>query len=265
MMEKKEIIYNGESVKVFGTGSPDHVLVCFTDNITAFNKIKRAVIADKGKLNAAISTMIFNLLEKGGIKTHFIRQVSATEQLCRRVEDIPIEVIVRNVVAGSMAARLGLEEGLRPSSTIYDLCYKNDDLCDPVINDYHAIALGIVTREELDVIYGMTERINAILLPLFRSVGIDLVDFKVEFGRLPGGEIILADEINPDSARFWDAETGEKYDKDRFRRDMGKVGDAYRTIYGKLVSLCHPDGIPEGYPSAELLSDGWTRNIQDND
>lgn len=236
-MDKKEIIYNGESVKIFGTDSPDQVLVCFTDNITAFNKIKRAVIADKGKLNAAISTMVFKLLEESGIRTHFIRQVSETEQLCRRVEDIPVEVIVRNVVAGSMAARLGLEEGLRPSSAIFDLCYKNDDLCDPVINDYHAIALGIVTREELDRIYDITKRINDILYPLFKSVGIDLVDFKIEFGRLPDGEIILADEINPDSARFWDSETGEKYDKDRFRRDMGKVGDAYRTIYGKLLSI----------------------------
>jgi len=252
MMTKKEIIYNGESVKIFGTEVPDEVLVCFTDNITAFNKIKRAVIADKGRLNAAISTMVFELLDKGGVRTHFIRQVSPTEQLCRRVENIPIEVIVRNVIAGSMAERLGLKEGLRPSSAIYDLCYKNDDLCDPIINDFHAVALGIVSRKELDVIYDMTKRINDILLPAFRSVGIDIVDFKIEFGRLPDGEIILADEINPDNARFWDSATGEKYDKDRFRRDMGKVGDAYRTIYGKILSICHPEGVSDGYPGAKL-------------
>lgn len=244
-MTKKEIIYNGESVKIFGTDVPEEVLVCFTDNITAYNKIKRAVIADKGKLNAAIATMIFGLLEKGGVKTHFIRQVSPTEQLCRRVEDIPIEVIVRNVIAGSMAQRLGLKEGLKPAETIIDLCYKNEDLCDPIINDCHAIALNLATREELDVIYSMTRKINDILKPAFASVGIDLIDFKIEFGRLPGGEIILADEINPDNARFWDSVTGERYDKDRFRRDMGKVGQAYRIIYEKLLAICNPGAVRE--------------------
>lgn len=261
-MMKQEIIYNGESVKIFGTENPELVEVCFTDNITAFNKIKRAVIADKGALNAAISAMIFGLVEKGGVRTHFIKRISPTEQLCRRVDNIMIEVIVRNVIAGSMAHRLGLAEGLRPAETVIDLCYKNEDLCDPVINDCHAVALGLVSRAELDEIYSATRRINEILRPVFASVGIELVDYKIEFGRLPDGEIILADEINPDNARFWDAETGERYDKDRFRRDMGRVGDAYRMVYTRLLSVCFPDGAPDGYP--EPLSDELAETLKNN-
>lgn len=236
-MEKREILYNGGSVRIFSTENPDEVLVCFTDTITAFNKIKRAVIADKARMNAAISAMVFEILEKNGVRTHFIRKVSDTEHLCRKVEIIPIEVIVRNVIAGSMAVRLGLEEGLIPESPVYDLCYKNEDLSDPLINDFHAVSLGLVSKEELKTVYSQSEKINGILKPLFMSVGIDLVDFKIEFGRLPSGEIILADEITPDNARFWDSKTKERYDKDRFRKDMGKVGDAYRKIYEKLLEI----------------------------
>ena len=198
-MGKNEVIYNGESVKISGTDNPDEVLVRFTDSITAFNKIKKASIAGKGRLNAAIAAMIFGILEKNGIRTHFLSRVSEDGLLCRRVEIIPIEVIVRNVIAGSMAARLGLREG--------------------------------------KTIYAMTAKINDVLKPLFLNVGIRLVDFKIEFGRLPSGGIVLADEITPDNARFWDAATGEKYDKDRFRRDLGKVGDAYRTIYNKVSEI----------------------------
>ena len=236
-MEKKEVIYNGESVKIFGTEVPEDILVCFTDSITAFNKIKKAVIAGKGRLNAGIAAKIFGILGKNGVKTHFIRQVSATELLCRRLDVIPLEVIVRNVIAGSMAARLGLEEGMVPSEPVIDLCYKNDDLCDPLINDCHAVALGLVSQDELDTIYAISRKIDDILKPLFRNVGIDLVDFKIEFGRLPSGELLLADEITPDNARFWDSGTKERYDKDRFRRDMGKVGDAYRIIYDKVSEM----------------------------
>lgn len=236
-METKEVIYNGESVKIFGTDNPEEILVRFTDNITAYNKIKKAVIADKGRLNAAISAMIFGILEHRGLRTHFIRQISDTELLCRRLDVIPVEVIVRNVIAGSMASRLGLEEGLVPETPVIDLCYKNDDLCDPLINDYHAVALGLLTKEELGAVYDLSTRINDILKPLFSKAGIVLVDFKIEFGRLPSGEIVLADEITPDNARFWDSATGERYDKDRFRRDMGKVGDAYRTIYEKVSEI----------------------------
>lgn len=236
-METKEVIYNGESVKIFGTDNPEEILVRFTDNITAYNKIKKAVIADKGRLNAAISAMIFGILEHRGLRTHFIRQISDTELLCRRLDVIPVEVIVRNVIAGSMASRLGLEEGLVPETPVIDLCYKNDDLCDPLINDYHAVALGLLTKEELGAVYDLSTRINDILKPLFGKADIVLVDFKIEFGRLPSGEIVLADEITPDNARFWDSATGERYDKDRFRRDMGKVGDAYRTIYEKVSEI----------------------------
>lgn len=236
-METKEVIYNGESVKIFGTDNPEEILVRFTDNITAYNKIKKAVIADKGRLNAAISAMIFGILEHRGLRTHFIRQISDTELLCQRLDVIPVEVIVRNVIAGSMASRLGLEEGLVPETPVIDLCYKNDDLCDPLINDCHAVALGLLTKEELGAVYDLSTRINDILKPLFGKAGIVLVDFKIEFGRLPSGEIVLADEITPDNARFWDSATGERYDKDRFRRDMGKVGDAYRTIYEKVSEI----------------------------
>ena len=244
-MDKREIIYNGESVKIFGTEDPDKVLVCFTDNITAFNKIKRAVIADKGRMNCAIATLIYNILRDNGIDSHFIRRSSLTEQVCRRVANIPVEVIVRNVIAGSMAARLGLKEGLKPAAPIFDLCYKNEDLCDPIINDYHAIALGLLTEDELKEIYSQTKRINEILVPVFSNVGIELIDFKIEFGRLPQGGIILADEINPDNARFWDLQTRERLDKDRFRRDMGKVGDAYRTVYERLASQGYNEAIED--------------------
>ena len=165
---------------------------------------------------------------------HFIERLSDTEQLCRRVDSIQMEVIVRNVVAGSMAKRLGMDEGIVLKEPIVDLCYKTEDLGDPLINDYHAIALGLVTKEELAVIYSLAEKVNSVLTPLFRGIGITLVDFKIEFGRLPDGQIILSDDITPDSARFWDIETGMKLDKDRFRHDNGKVGQAYRTVYERL-------------------------------
>lgn len=236
-MGKNEVIYNGESVRISATDNPEEVRVRFTDSITAFNKIKKAVIVGKGRLNTSIAAMIFEILEKNGVRTHFLDKVSENELLCRRVETIPIEVIVRNVIAGSMAARLGLREGLVPASPVYDLCYKNSDLCNPLINDCHAVTLGLVDEDELKTMYAMTAKINDVLKPLFLKVGICLADFKIEFGRLPSGGLVLADEITPDNARFWDAATGEKYDKDRFRRDLGKVGDAYRTIYNKVLEI----------------------------
>lgn len=236
-MEKRQVIYNGESVKIFQTEDESLVLQHFTDKITAFSKIKIAAITDKGKLCCGISELIFELLGKAGVPTHFVRRISDCEILCRKTDVIPIEVIVRNVVAGSMAERLGLNEGIRPSNTIYDLCYKNENLNDPLINDHHAVAMGLVTYSELETIYELTKKINQVLKPALDSVGIELVDFKIEFGRLPGGEIILSDEITPDNARFWDKETGERLDKDRFRRDLGRVGDAYRTIFERLSQL----------------------------
>lgn len=233
-MKKIEIIHDGVSKKVYATDEPDKVIIQYTDAITAYYKIKRAFIKDKGLFCNAVSSMVFTVLKNAGVPMHFIERLSDTEQLCRRVDSIQMEVIVRNVVAGSMAKRLGMDEGIVLKEPIVDLCYKTEDLGDPLINDYHAIALGLVTKEELAVIYSLAEKVNAVLTPLFRGIGITLVDFKIEFGRLPDGQIILSDDITPDSARFWDIETGMKLDKDRFRHDNGKVGQAYRTVYERL-------------------------------
>ena len=233
-MKKIEIIHDGVSKKVYATDEPDKVIIQYTDAITAYYKIKRALIKDKGLYCNAISSMVFTVLKNAGVPMHFIERLSDTEQLCCKVDSIPMEVIVRNVVAGSMAKRLGMDEGIVLKDPIFDLCYKTEDLGDPLINDYHAIALGLVTKAELAVIYSLAEKVNAVLTPLFRGIGITLVDFKIEFGRLPDGQIILSDDITPDSARFWDIETGMKLDKDRFRHDNGKVGQAYRTVYERL-------------------------------
>ena len=233
-MKKIEIIHDGVSKKVYATDEPDKVIIQYPDAITAYYKIKRALIKDKGLYCNAVSSMVFTVLKNAGVPMHFIERLSDTEQLCRRVDSIQMEVIVRNVVAGSMAKRLGMDEGIVLKEPIVDLCYKTEDLGDPLINDYHAIALGLVTKEELAVIYSLAEKVNAVLTPLFRGIGITLVDFKIEFGRLPDGQIILSDDITPDSARFWDIETGMKLDKDRFRHDNGKVGQAYRTVYERL-------------------------------
>lgn len=233
-MKKIEIIHDGVSKKVYATDEPDKVIIQYTDAITAYYKIKRALIKDKGLYCNAVSSMVFTVLKNAGVPMHFIERLSDTEQLCRRVDSIQMEVIVRNVVAGSMAKRLGMDEGIVLKEPIVDLCYKTEDLGDPLINDYHAIALGLVTKEELAVIYSLAGKVNAVLTPLFRGIGITLVDFKIEFGRLPDGQIILSDDITPDSARFWDIETGMKLDKDRFRHDNGKVGQAYRTVYERL-------------------------------
>ena len=233
-MKKIEIIHDGVSKKVYATDEPDKVIIQYTDAITAYYKIKRALIKDKGLYCNAVSSMVFTVLKNAGVPMHFIERLSDTEQLCRRVDSIQMEVIVRNVVAGSMAKRLGMDEGIVLKEPIVDLCYKTEDLGDPLINDYHAIALGLVTKEELAVIYSLAEKVNAVLTPLFRGIGITLVDFKIEFGRLPDGQIILSDDITPDSARYWDIETGMKLDKDRFRHDNGKVGQAYRTVYERL-------------------------------
>lgn len=236
-MQKTDVIHDGVSIKIYGTEDPGKVIVNFTDDITAFYKIKKAVIKGKGLYCNNISCMIFRHLIRGGVPVHFIQQLSDTEQLCHKVDVIPMEFIVRNIIAGSMAQRLGLQEGTVPKETIFDLCYKSEELGDPIINDYHAIALGLVTREELNEAYRLTKKVNDILVPLFRSIGITLVDFKIEFGRMPDGSLVLSDDITPDSARFWDIETGMRLDKDRFRKDNGQVGTAYRTVYERLKSV----------------------------
>jgi phosphoribosylaminoimidazole-succinocarboxamide synthase len=240
-MEKKEIIHDGVSIKIWGTEDPGKVIIGFTDDITAFYKIKKAVIKDKGIYCNGVSCIVSRRLQEAGIPTHFIKQLSPREQLCQKAEVIPMEVIVRNVVAGSLAMRLGLEEGLKPASPIIDLCYKSDALGDPLINDYQALALNIVGKEDLDSIYAMTRKINDTLVPFFQNVGITLVDFKIEFGHLPDGTLAMSDDITPDSARFWDMETGERLDKDRFRHDRGRVGEAYKAVYERLMGKYNAD------------------------
>ncbi|XFA98101.1 phosphoribosylaminoimidazolesuccinocarboxamide synthase [Candidatus Izemoplasma sp. B36] len=231
---KKEMIYEGKAKKIFLTDNENEVIIYYKDDATAFNGVKKAEIASKGILNNQITEVLFKKLEEAGIKTHFIKRIDERNQLCKKVEIIQLEVIVRNIIAGSMAKRLQIEEGMVPKNTIIDLCYKNDDLGDPLINDHHAVALDICTYEELEIIYEMTRKINDILKEFFLKQNIKLVDFKIEFGRTNTGEIILADEISPDTCRFWDATTNEKLDKDRFRRDLGNIKEAYIDILTRI-------------------------------
>lgn len=227
------MLYEGKAKKIFATDKQDEVVVYYKDDATAFNGVKKGQIDSKGELNNAIASSLFELLIEKGIPTHFVEKLNEREQLCKRVEIVPVEVIVRNVAAGSMAKRLGLEEGRALNTTILEICYKNDDLGDPLINDYHAVAIGLTTFEELDKIYAITRKVNDILKEFFLKQNIKLIDFKLEFGRY-NGEIVLADEISPDTCRFWDATTNEKLDKDRFRRDLGDVKEAYIEILNRI-------------------------------
>ena len=233
-MEKKEMLYEGKAKQIFATDDPSKVIIHYKDAATAGNGAKKADIENKGVLNNRITTVIFNKLKEAGVPTHHIETLNDRDQLCEKVEIVPLEVIVRNVIAGSMAKRLGIEEGTPSPNTIFEICYKEDALGDPLINDHHAVALGAATYDELKEIYALTATINEELKKIFASVGIRLIDFKIEFGRTPEGKIILADEISPDTCRLWDAETNEKLDKDRFRRDMGKVIEAYEEISNRL-------------------------------
>jgi phosphoribosylaminoimidazole-succinocarboxamide synthase len=232
-MEQRDMVYEGKAKKVFATDDPELVVIHYKDDATAFNGEKKGSIEDKGVLNNAITSAIFGLLGSKGVPTHFVRKLDGRSQLCRRVEIVPLEVITRNVAAGSMAKRYGVPEGTELTTTVYELSYKSDALGDPLINDSHAVALGLTTFDELKVIYALTARINDLLVPFFAELGVRLVDFKLEFGRA-GGTILLADEISPDTCRFWDVKTGEKLDKDRFRRDLGNVREAYVEILGRL-------------------------------
>ena len=233
-MAKLEMMYEGKAKQIFKTDKEDEVIVYYKDDATAFNGEKKGQINDKGELNNAITAMIFEMLNENGIKTHFIEKLNDREQLCKKVEIVPLEVIVRNVAAGSMAKRLGLEEGYELKTTVFELSYKDDNLGDPLINDFHAVGIGATTFEELEVMYGITAKVNDLLKEFFAKQNIRLIDFKIEFGRY-NGEIILADEISPDTCRFWDATTGEKLDKDRFRRDLGNVRDAYVEILNRIT------------------------------
>lgn len=232
-----DMLYEGKAKQVYATDEEDKVIIHYKDAATAFNNIKKATIENKGLLNNKISTIVFNRLKAAGIPTHYIETLNDRDQLCLKVSIVPLEVIVRNVIAGSMAKRLGIEEGTQAPNTIYEICYKDDALGDPLINDHHAVALGAATYEELAEIYALTARINEELIKMFSEVNIRLVDFKIEFGKTAEGKIVLADEISPDTCRLWDATTNEKLDKDRFRRDMGKVIEAYEEINARLNTI----------------------------
>lgn len=236
-MEQKEMFYEGKTKQLFLTDDPECIIIHYKDTATAYNNVKKATIVNKGIFNNSISTMIFKHLHEQGIKTHYVKTLNERDQLCHKVSIIPLEVIVRNYIAGSMAKRLGLEEGLKPGNVIFDICYKDDALGDPLINDHHAVALDLVTYEELDHIYKTTAKLNKVLTALFKRIGVNLIDFKIEFGRTSDGEIILADEISPDTCRLWDIETNKRMDKDRFRRDLGDVINAYREINSRLESI----------------------------
>ena len=233
-MEKKELLYEGKAKKVFKTDDENLYIVDYKDDATAFNGLKKGQIAGKGVVNNKMSNYLMKLMEKEGIPTHFVEELSDRETLVKKVKIVPLEVIIRNIAAGSFSKRLRVEEGTPLKTTVLEYCYKDDALGDPLINDYHAMALGIATREDLDKIAEMTFKVNKVLTQYFKTINIELVDFKIEFGRTPDGEIILADEISPDTCRLWDAKTHEKLDKDRFRRDLGKVEEAYEEVFKRL-------------------------------
>lgn len=231
--EKKAQLYEGKAKKVWATNDPDVVLVDYKDDATAFNGLKKGTIVGKGVVNNRMSNHMFGLLEKEGVPTHFIEEVSDRETLVKKVEIVPLEVIIRNIAAGSMSKRLGIPEGTPLKHTVLEFSYKNDDLGDPMINDWHALGMGLCTKEELKTISDMAFKVNDFMVKYFKNLGIDLVDFKIEFGRYKG-KILLADEISPDTCRFWDSKTKEKLDKDRFRRDMGGVEEAYAEMMRRL-------------------------------
>lgn len=232
-MKKMEMLYEGKAKKVFTTDVEDVLIVDYKDDATAFNGEKKGTIVGKGVVNNRMTNHIFKMLEEKGIPTHFVEELSDRETAVKKVEIVPLEVIVRNVAAGSFSKKLGIEEGFRLLAPTLEFSYKNDELGDPMINDYYAIAIGAATREEIDRITELVFKINEILVAYFAEKKIDLIDFKVEFGRYKG-EIILADEISPDTCRLWDKETHEKLDKDRFRRDMGNVEDAYQEVFKRI-------------------------------
>ena len=239
-MEKKELLYEGKAKKVYTTENPDVLIVDYKDDATAFNGVKKGTIVGNGVVNNRMTNHIFKMLEEKGIPTHFIEELSDRETAVKKVEIVPLEVIVRNVAAGSFSKKLGIEEGFRLLSPTLEFSYKNDELGDPMINDYYAVAIGAATREEIDKITELVFKINEILVDDFKSIKVVLIDFKVEFGRYKG-QIILADEISPDTCRFWDSETHEKLDKDRFRRDLGHVEEAYEEIY-RRIGLAYVSG-----------------------
>ena len=233
-MEKREQLYEGKAKKVYSTDDEELLIVSYKDDATAFNGLKKGTIAGKGVINNRMSNRLMQMLEKSGIPTHFVRELSDRETLVRKVTIVPLEVIVRNIAAGSFSKRYGVEEGVVFSQPTMEISYKNDELGDPLLNRYHALALKLATPEEIDTIERYAFKVNEVLKAFWLSAGVTLVDFKLEFGRLSDGTIVLADEISPDTCRLWDSKTHEKLDKDRFRRDMGGVEEAYAEIMKRL-------------------------------
>ena len=234
-MEKKEMLYEGKAKKVYATDNPEVLLVDYKDDATAFNGLKKGTIAGKGAINNRVTNFMMQMLEKEGVPTHFVEELSERETLVKKVSIVPLEVIIRNISAGSFAKRYGVEEGIVFAEPTIEFSYKNDDLGDPLINEYHALALGVATREEIETIKNMAFKVNAVMKEFFKKLNVDLVDFKLEFGKVSDGTIVLADEISPDTCRFWDSTTHEKLDKDRFRRDLGNVEDAYAEMMKRIL------------------------------
>lgn len=232
-MEKREQLYEGKAKKVYATDDPKLVIVSYKDDATAFNGLKKGTIEGKGVINNRMSNKLFAILEKEGVPTHFVKELSERDTLVKRVQIVPLEVIMRNRAAGSFSKRYGVEEGSELKVTVLEYSYKNDDLGDPLLNTSHALAMGLATPEELETINAMAHKVNDVLKRIFLEMGIELIDFKLEFGRVDG-KIVLADEISPDTCRLWDVKTGQKLDKDRFRRDMGGVEDAYQEVSKRL-------------------------------
>ena len=234
-MQKCELLYEGKAKKVFLTDNPDILIVSYKDDATAFNGLKKGTITGKGAINNRMSNFLMQMLEEKGIPTHFVEELNDRETLVKKVSIVPLEVIARNIAAGSLAKRLGVEEGYLLKRPVLEFSYKNDALGDPMVNDYHILAMEFATEEELDTIKHMALSINAILREYLADDSIDLIDFKLEFGKTADGAIVLADEISPDTCRFWDSKTHEKLDKDRFRRDMGGVEDAYEEVFKRIL------------------------------
>ena len=234
-MEKTVQLYEGKAKKVYATTDENLCIVSYKDDATAFNGLKKGTIAGKGVVNNRMTNMLMQLLEKAGVPTHFVEELSDRDTLVKKVKIVPLEVIIRNVSAGSFSKRYGVEEGIVFEEPTIEFSYKNDDLGDPLINSYHALALKLASKEEIETIKKYAFKVNEVLKAYFLHLGVKLIDFKLEFGRLPDGTIVLADEISPDTCRFWDAKTNEKLDKDRFRRDMGGVEDAYAEIFKRVT------------------------------
>ena len=234
-MQKTEMLYEGKAKKVYATENPELYIVSYKDDATAFNGLKKGTIAGKGVINNRVTNYMMKMLEENGVPTHFVEEISDNETVVKKVSIVPLEVIIRNISAGSFSKRYGVEEGIVFEQPTIEFSYKNDDLGDPLLNEYHALALKLATREEIDTIKAMAFKVNALMKEFFLKINVELVDFKLEFGRLSDGTIVLADEISPDTCRFWDSRTHEKLDKDRFRRDLGNVEGAYQEMMRRIL------------------------------